>query len=412
MHRSTPPIFISLLLFALFSVQQGQVEKYNHPTRSVHREEAFSSSRTEAIHTLLAQKEPSIHSAHREESRIEPLSKTIAKASKRKTKLPACLESTGVVRPEPPVHSSSASRAQVRPSNYSFRAQEQQPVEDTASQGEHINEYRAVSSTLQHETIETSNQVNRVEQDQGEYHSKATGWNLKRKRSGGTASGQKGKKKGLPCYPNGGPHLRRSARLSKQPENPIDNEPAQQPAASNQCNSDLDLNIDKIISNLCRSPSPQLQMPEAISNQSGRVDAATGPPVSNHNASHNRQLPLCYSQLYPPEVPGEHWLDRSGDEQPHSPDARFHDVHMQGQWQQVREPSVHSTDLGALICVPTRGYWLKPWPPLLKICHTARRSLLPGCQQNLRHLITSLPLFFSLTAHVSCTSPAISRIPP
>jgi hypothetical protein len=87
-------------------------------------------------------------------------------------------------------------------------------------------------------------------------------------------------------------------------------------------------------------------------------------------------------------------------------------MHMQGQWQQVREPSVHSTDLGALICVPTRGYWLKPWPPLLKICHTARRSLLPGCQQNLRHLITSLPLFFSLTAHVSCTSPAISRIRP
>ena len=109
MHRSTPPIFIFLLLFALFSVQQGQVEKYNHPTRSVHREEAFSSSRTEAIHTLLAQKEPSIHSAHREESRIEPLSKTTAKASERKTKLPACLESTGVVRPEPPVHSSSAS---------------------------------------------------------------------------------------------------------------------------------------------------------------------------------------------------------------------------------------------------------------------------------------------------------------
>jgi hypothetical protein len=136
--------------------------------------------------------------------------------------------------------------------------------------------------------------------------------------------------------------------------------------------------------------------------------------VSNHTAPQDRQLPLSYSQLYPPEVPGEHWLDRSGDEQPHSPDARFHDVHMQGQWQQVREPSVHSTDLGALICVPTCGYWLKPW-----LGYTSIKNL-PHCRTTIivrlpaksAHLIISLPLVFSLTAHESCTSPVISRIPP
>jgi len=46
---------------------EGQVEKYNHLTRTIHREETFSSSKTGTIHTMLAQKEPSIYSAHREE---------------------------------------------------------------------------------------------------------------------------------------------------------------------------------------------------------------------------------------------------------------------------------------------------------------------------------------------------------
>lgn len=155
---------------------------------------------------MLAQKEPSVHSAHREESRIEPINNTIAKSSARKTKLPTCPESTGVqkVRQEPPIHVSSASRAQVCPSSYSVHSQGQQPVEDIVSHGQQINGYRAVSSTIQHETIEAPNQVNCVEQAQGEYHSKATGWNLKRKRSGKSASVQKGKKKGLTSYPNGG----------------------------------------------------------------------------------------------------------------------------------------------------------------------------------------------------------------
>ncbi|XP_034572565.1 uncharacterized protein [Setaria viridis] len=307
---------------------EGQVERHNHPTCSIHREETFSSSKTGAIHTMLAQKEPSIHSARREESRIKPLNKTIAKSSARKTKFPACSESTGVekVRQEPPIHASSASSSQVCPSNFSVRAHGQQPVEDIASHGQEINEYRAGSSTIQHEMIETPNQVNCVEQAQGEYHNNATGWNLKRKRSSNSANVQKGK--GLSSYPNGGFHLRRSSRLSKQPENPINNEPVQQPAALNQCNSDT-LNIDKIISNLCASPLPQHQMPQSSSSQSGQVDAATGPPQSNHGASRDGKFPLCYSQLYPPEVPGEHSLDRIGDEQPHSPEAQFHVMHVQ-----------------------------------------------------------------------------------
>ncbi|OEL36507.1 hypothetical protein BAE44_0002471 [Dichanthelium oligosanthes] len=309
---------------------EGQVEKYNHPTRSVHREETFSSSKTGAIHTMLARKEPSIHSADREESRIEPLNRTIAKSSARKTKLPAFPESTGMekVRQEPIVHASSASQAQVCPSNYSVRAQGQRPVEDIAGHGQQINEYRTVSSTIQHETIESPNQVNSVEQAQGEHNSKATGWNLKRKRTSKSASGQKGKKKGLTCYPNGGIHLRRSTRLSKQPENPMNNEPVQQPAALNECNSDP-LNIDKIIFRLCPSPLPQHQMLQGSSSQPGQVDAATRPPPSNHNASQGGQFPLCYSQLYPPEVPDGHSLDRSGDEQPHSPYAQFHVMHVQ-----------------------------------------------------------------------------------
>ncbi|KAG2574583.1 hypothetical protein PVAP13_7KG335470 [Panicum virgatum] len=309
---------------------EGQVEKYNHLTRTIHREETFSSSKTGTIHTMLAQKEPSVYSAHREESRIEPINKTVAKSSATKTKLPACPESTGMekVRQEPPIHASCASWAQVCSSNYPVRAQGQRPVEDFTSHGQQINKHRTVPSTIQHETIEAPNQANRVEQAQGDYHSKSTVWNLKRKRSGKSASVQKGKQKGLTSYPNGGVHLRRSTRLSKQPENLINDEPVQQPAALHQCDSDP-LNIDKIISNLCSSPLPQHQMPQASSSQSGQVDAATGPPQSNHGASQDGQFPLCYSQLYPPEVLGEHLLDRIGDEQPHSPEDQFHIMHVQ-----------------------------------------------------------------------------------
>jgi hypothetical protein len=301
MHRSIPSIVIFSLLFVIFCVEQGQVEC---PTRSIHREERFSYSKTGAIYTMSAQKEPSIHSAHREESRIESVNKTIAKSSAKKTKLPPFPDSTGVqkVQQEPPIHVGSASQAQVCPSSYSVRSQAHQPVEDIASHGHQINEYQAASSTIRHETIEAPNQVNCGEQAQIEHHSKATEWNLKRKRSGKSASVQKGKKKGLTSYPNGGVHLRRSTRLSKQSENPINDEPVQQPATSNQCNSDP-LNIDKIIFNLCSSPLPQYGMPQARSSQSGHADTATGPSPSNHDAPR--------------------------DEQPHSPEAQFHVMHAQ-----------------------------------------------------------------------------------
>jgi hypothetical protein len=33
--------------------------------------------------------------------------------------------------------------------------------------------------------------------------------------------------------------------------------------------------------------------------------------------------------LYPPEVPGEHLLDRIGDEQPLSPEDQLHIMHVQ-----------------------------------------------------------------------------------
>ncbi|WVZ87059.1 hypothetical protein U9M48_033754 [Paspalum notatum var. saurae] len=294
----TPPAGIALR--SPHQRPEVQVEKYNNPTRSVHREDTFSSSRTEAIHTILAQKEHSIHSPHREESRIEPLNKSIANFIARKTKLPACPEST-------------------------VRAQGQRHIEDIASHGRQVHEYRAV---IQHETTEIPNQVNHVEQAQSEYQSEATGWNPKRKRSSKSASGKKGKRKGLTSYSNGGLRLRRSARLSQHLENSISDEPVQQPAASNQCNSDP-LNIDKIISNLCHSASSQHQIPQASSSRSGQVDVATGPPLSNHDASRDGQFPLCQSQFYPPDVPSEHWLDRNGDEQPHSPEVQFHAMQVQ-----------------------------------------------------------------------------------
>jgi hypothetical protein len=298
-------------------VEQGQVEKFNHPTHSIQREETLSYSKTGATCTMSAQKEPSIHSALREESRIEPLNKTIAKSSVRKTKLPPLSESTGVqkVRQEPPVHVTSASQAQVFPSSYSVRSQGQQPVEYIVSHGQRMDQYRAVSSTIRHETVEAPNQVNCVEQAQSEYQSKATGWNLKRKRSGKSATVQKGKKKGLTSYPNGGVHLRRSTRLSKQPENPINDEPVQQPAASNQCNSDP-VNIGKIISDLCPSSFPQHQMPQASSCLSSKqADAATGSSPSNHDAPRDEQCPLYHSHSYPPKVLGKHSLDRIGDDE-------------------------------------------------------------------------------------------------
>lgn len=276
---------------------------------------------------MLTQKDHSTRSSHGEESHIEPLNKSIANFIARKAKIPACPESTRVAKvcPEPPIHARSPSCVQVHPSKYSVGAQGQQPIEESASHGRKINGYRAVSSTIQRGIIETPNQVDHVERAQGEYHDNASGWNPKRKRSSKSACGKKGKKDALKSYPNGGLYLRRSARLSKHPENVINNEHVQQPAASNQCNSDP-LNIDKIISNLCPSPSSQQQIPQASSSRSEQIDVATVPPLSNHDAT---QDGLCYSQFYPSEVPHEHWLDRSGDEQPHSPEAQFHVMQLQ-----------------------------------------------------------------------------------
>uniref|UniRef100_A0A0A9CRK5 Uncharacterized protein n=1 Tax=Arundo donax TaxID=35708 RepID=A0A0A9CRK5_ARUDO len=113
-----PPAGITLTSPSLYRrLEQGQVERYHHPIRSIHREETFNSSRTDirlTIHNMLAQKGPGTHSFHREKSHIESLDKTSAKYSARETRLSICPESTGVekVLPEPP------SWAQVLPPSY------------------------------------------------------------------------------------------------------------------------------------------------------------------------------------------------------------------------------------------------------------------------------------------------------
>lgn len=342
MYRSILSNFIFIFVFVSFFVEQAQVERYDHPihseqtpaqcpSRSVHREETSSSFRTDTrttIHSMLAQKEPLNHSVHREKPHIEALNKTTVRSSTRKTRLQAGTESTSVekVQPEPPIQASCAPQAQALPPSYSVRR------DHVAS---HRQQTNGVPSTMEQEKIEHLNQAVNVEQAQTEYQSKTTGWNPKRKRSGKSTSGnQKRKNKGLTSAPNEGLHLRRSKRLTKQTEHPINNEPVQRPAASpNACNCDPP-DIDRIIANMCPSPSLQHQMPQASSSESGNVDAAILPASSNHGMFQAEKFPHCYSQLYPPEARGTNQLDKNGEQvQPQSPEALRQVMHVQQVWE-------------------------------------------------------------------------------
>jgi hypothetical protein len=115
------------------------------------------------------------------------------------------------------------------------------------------------SSMNNHRDLKSSQHI---EQDHCEYHIKATGWNLK---------GEKEQWASDCWWSEGGERTSLLIQIkasilgvlcvcqSSQKIVRINNEHAQQTTASNQCNLDLDLlNIDKIISNLCRNPSPQL----------------------------------------------------------------------------------------------------------------------------------------------------------
>jgi hypothetical protein len=61
--------------------------------------------------------------------------------------------------------------------------------------------------------------------------------------------------------------------------------------------------------------------------------------------------------LYPPEVPGEHLLDRIGDEQPLSPEDQLHIMHVQQVW----EPSGRTTVSELHDLCSYHDYYWRPW---------------------------------------------------
>jgi hypothetical protein len=75
--------------------------------------------------------------------------------------------------------------------------------------------------------IDRLNQAMNTEPTQVEDQCKTSGWSPNSKRSNKSTSGyQKRKKKGLTCSPNEGVLVRRSKRLTKQTDHPIEDAPA------------------------------------------------------------------------------------------------------------------------------------------------------------------------------------------
>ncbi|KAF0930631.1 hypothetical protein E2562_033826 [Oryza meyeriana var. granulata] len=298
------------------------------PIRSVPREETFSSFRTDsraAVQHTLARKEPVNHSSHRGESCIETLDKTTARSSSRKARMQAGVESIYMeeVQPERPIQESTPQAQACPPSSSVCRdhTQGQQPLVNISSREQWANN---VSSTMEQEKTEPLNQAcGDLKKAQA---GKTTGWNPKRKRSSkNVGENKKRNNKGFLNSPNDGFLLRRSKRLTKQPEQPINDDPVQQAAAPpNQYNTDPP-DIDRLIANLCPSPLPRCQMPQASSSESGNADAPAVPAPSNRDMPQAEQFPHCYSQLYPPEVRDTHQLDKSCEQvQPQSPEQVVH----------------------------------------------------------------------------------------
>uniref|UniRef100_A0A0E0DI47 Uncharacterized protein n=1 Tax=Oryza meridionalis TaxID=40149 RepID=A0A0E0DI47_9ORYZ len=332
-----PPAGVTLTASSLRQrPEQSQIERH-HPIRSeqipaqcsirsVPREETFSSFRNDspaAVQHTLARKEPVNHSIHRGESCIETLDKTTARSSSRKAILQAGVESIYVekLQPEHPIQESTP-QAQACPPSNSVRGdhtQGQQPLVDISSREQRA---KNVSSTMEREKAEPLNQASELKKAQA---GKTIGCPKRKRSSKNAGENNKRKNKGFPSSPNEGLYLRRSKRLTKQPEQPINDDPVQQPAASpNQYNSDPP-DIDRLIANLCPSPSPQCQMPQACSSESGNADASALPASSNREMPQAEQSPHRYNQLCPPEVRGTHQLDKSGEQvQPQSPEQVTH----------------------------------------------------------------------------------------
>uniref|UniRef100_A0ACD5UEN1 Uncharacterized protein n=1 Tax=Avena sativa TaxID=4498 RepID=A0ACD5UEN1_AVESA len=331
-----PPAGVTLTSAYTPQRSEVQVERYSHPVRShqtpaqcpsqsVHGEETSSSFRKGTptpIHNMLAQKESLSHSVQREESHIEPPNNTTV----RNSRLQAGTENIGLqkVQPEPSIQISSRPQAQTY-SVHVDHTQGQRP--DIIRHGQQTND---VSSIMEQGKIDRLNQAMNVEQAQDEDQCKTSGWNPNSRSNKSTSRYQKRKRKGLTSSPNEGVHVRRSKRLTKQIEHPIEDEPDQKTTASpNACNSDLP-DIDRIIANLCPSSSHPHQMPQANSSESDNVDASILPDFSNPGIYQPEQFPHRYSQLYPPEVRGTHQLDKSGEQlKPQSPEGIHQPMHAQ-----------------------------------------------------------------------------------
>ncbi|KAG8043404.1 hypothetical protein GUJ93_ZPchr0458g22498 [Zizania palustris] len=313
-----PPAGVMLTSPSLRQRPEAQIERYDHPIRSeqspahcsirsIPIEETFNSVRIHsqaAIQRTLARKEPASHSNHIGESRNETVNKTTARPGSRNTRLCTGTESIHAekVQPQPPIEVSTPQEQACSPSNSVCKdhIEGQQPLVNISSHGQQASD---VSSSMEQEKTDPLNQAVHLKQAHTEYQCKTTGWNPKRKKSSkSTIKTKKKKNKALTSSQNERFHLRRSERLTKQPEQPIKDDPVQQPAVyPNLYNSDPP-NIDRLISILCPSPLRHRQMPQASPSVSSNADATLLPTSSNRGMPRAEQFLHCYSQLYPPEV--------------------------------------------------------------------------------------------------------------
>uniref|UniRef100_A0A0E0KV06 Zinc finger LSD1-type domain-containing protein n=1 Tax=Oryza punctata TaxID=4537 RepID=A0A0E0KV06_ORYPU len=291
----------------------GQVQKsiiseqhYKHSFR----EESFSSfrvdSRTQIPEVGRLQSERVNPSADREESRTEPLNRTMTKPGKKKTISAAGPKShpAGKLQEEHINKVIHASRAQGMPSN-SVAGFHNGMI---AVHNKQKTGLIAAPSAIEHEQINALHQVC-DEQQPGENSSdlvhveqvqvacKAVQNNKKGTKY--TKGNQKRQGKSPLTYSTELPHLRRSKRLTKGSPDPIDIEPIHRIDASpNQNQSETPL-IERMIDDTYPISPNQHRYPQSVSNKLDNVDAAT--PALNHSMQQKEIIPQCYSQMYSPE---------------------------------------------------------------------------------------------------------------
>ncbi|OEL13041.1 hypothetical protein BAE44_0025940 [Dichanthelium oligosanthes] len=281
---------------------QAQLGRYNVPTpfpaRSV-REESICSPRSNtrtAVHVDWARSAPVSHSIHTEESPIRLLNETVDRHDFRKRSRPSagpgsvCVDR---VRLEHPCMVNHALRTQEGPSNHSMHAEEAQG-ENQSSAIIRIGTQKArhaISNIVEQETVEPPSQTAFADQVEVESCDNTAKLNQKRKRSSKTAAwDQKGKNGDLSSSSE---QFHRTCSKLTQPECTRNRNPIQESASSPNENRFDPADIDRIITRLCPSESPQKRVLQESSNDLDK----TLPTVSiDHDISQDDCFPHGYRQ--------------------------------------------------------------------------------------------------------------------